>query len=261
MKTPDTKLKKELFPENLVICGYRGSYAQNTYIPNNDPNSIDDVDLMGVYLAPVRYYLGLRREKKHGKVIEKFIDEWDVVSYEIQKFFNLLLKSNPNVISLLWIKEEHHLNVDFPEARNLIIENRDIFSSKQAYNSFIGYARSQARKMENHAFEGYMGEKRKKLVEKHGYDTKNASHLIRLMTMAIEFLHTGKMDVYREEDGNFLKDIKLGKYSLKEVKEMADWSFSTAKNVKKTSPLPDEPDYDKAEEILLEILLNYTKTT
>lgn len=261
MKTPNEKLKKELFPKNLVMCGYRGSYAQNTYIPNDDPNSVDNVDLMGVYLAPIEYYLGLGRGKKYRKAVERFIDEWDVVSYEIRKFFNLLLKSNPNVISMLWIKKEHHLDVDFPEARDLIIENRDIFSSKLAYNSFIGYARSQARKMENHAFEGYMGEKRKKLVKKHGYDTKNASHLIRLMTMAIEFLNTGKMKVYRENDSEFFKGIKKGDYELKEIKDIADWLFSTAKTANRLSYLPDQPDYDKAEEILMEILLNYTKNT
>lgn len=33
-----------------------------------------------------------------------------------------------------------------------------------------------------------MGEKRKQLVAKHGYDTKNASHLIRLLRMGMEFL-------------------------------------------------------------------------
>jgi predicted nucleotidyltransferase len=260
MKTPNEKLKKELFPTNLVMCGYRGSYAQNTYIPNTDPNSVDDVDLMGVYLAPVEYYLGLGRGKRYKKAIERFINEWDVVSYEIRKFFNLLLKSNPNVLSMLWIKKEHHLEVDYPEARNLIIANRDVFSSKYAYNSFIGYARSQASKMENHAFEGYMGEKRKNLVKKYGYDTKNASHLVRLMTMAIEFILTGEMNVYREKDGDFFKDIKIGKYKLEEVKDMANALFSDAREALKVSPLPPEPDYDAAEKIIMTILMEYVKT-
>lgn len=259
MKTPDEKLKKELFPTNLVMCGYRGSYAQNTYIPNTNPNSIDDVDLMGVYLAPIEYYLGLGRGKIHTKAVERFINEWDVVSYEIQKFFNLLLNSNPNVLSLLWIKKEHHMDVDFSEERDLIIANRDVFSSKKAYNSFIGYAKGQAHKMENHAFEGYMGEKRKGLVRKYGYDTKNASHLIRLMTMANEFLLTGEMNVYRENDGDFFKDIKTGKYTLEDVKRMANNLFLEAKEAKNMSSLPEEPDYAAAEKILLNILLNYSE--
>jgi len=258
MRVPDEKLKHELFPTgNLVMCGYRGSYAQNTYIPNDDPNSIDDIDLMGVYMAPLEYYLGLGRGRRYGKAIERFINEWDVVSYELRRFFNLLLNSNPNVLSLLWIKREHHMDVDYPEARNLIVANRDLFSSKKAYNSFIGYAKGQAHKMENHAFEGYMGEKRKNLVRKFGYDTKNASHLIRLMTMANEFLLTGEMNVYRESDGDFFKAIKTGEYKLEEVKKMADNLFLEAKEAKKMSPLPDEPDSDGAEKILMEILHKY----
>jgi predicted nucleotidyltransferase len=256
MKTPDEKLRKQLFHGNLVLCGYRGSYAQNTYIPNTDPNSIDDIDLMTVYISPIEYYLGLGNGKD---TIEKFIGEWDVVNYEIRTFFKLLLRSNPNVITLLWIKPEHHLDVDFPEARDLILKNRNVFSSKLAYNSFVGYARGQAHKMENHAFEGYMGAKRKGLVEKFGYDTKNAAHLIRLMRMTIEFLNTGEMNVYRENDVNLLKAIKTGEYPLDEIKSWADSLFEEAHSAFEKSPLPNEPDIPKAEKILWEILLSFTE--
>src|SRR5215204_1618034 len=83
----------DLLPDGLILLGYRGSIAHNMYILQNDPNSIDDKDIMGVYVAPVEHYLGFgRREVK-----ERFIAEWDAVSYEIRKFVGLLLKCNPNV--------------------------------------------------------------------------------------------------------------------------------------------------------------------
>lgn len=256
MKTPTRELKEKLFPKNLVLCGYRGSYAQNTYIPNTDPNSVDDIDLMGVYIAPVRYYVGLGRGRIYTKAFERFIDEWDVVSYEIRKFFNLLLKANPNVLSLIWLNKEHYLPAEFQEYGDLIVKNRDVFSSKHAYNSFLGYAHSQLHKMDNFTFKGYMGDKRKKLVEKHGYDTKNASHLIRLLRMGVEFLKTGHMSIFRN-DSEELKAIKTGMWPLEKVKKEADVLFEKAKAARDNSPLPDEPNYLAAENILMTIITDY----
>lgn len=256
MNTLTDKLRNELFPRNLVLCGYRGSYAQNTYIPNTDPDSIDDIDLMGVYIAPPEYYVGLGRGRVYTKAVERFIGEWDVVSYEIRKFFNLLLKANPNVMSLVWLNKKHYLPAEFQEYGNLIVKNRDAFSSKLAYNSFLGYANGQLHKMEHFKFEGYMGDKRKKLVEKHGYDTKNASHLIRLLRMGIEFLETGSMTVHRT-DANELKAIKIGLWPLEKVKKEADILFKKAKEAQDKSLLPDKPNFSVAEDVLMTIITDY----
>lgn len=131
----------ELLPENLILLGYRGSIAHNMYVPQHDPNSIDDKDLMGVYVAPVEHYLGFGR----NEVREKFIDEWDAVSYEVKKFIGLLLKCNPNVLSLLWLPERHLIFEH--ELGRLLRENRALFVTKQAYHSFNGYAYAQFKRM------------------------------------------------------------------------------------------------------------------
>jgi len=52
-----------------------------------------------------------------------------------------------------------------------------------------------------------MGAKRKSLVEKFGYDTKNAAHLILLLRMGIEFLSVGVLHVKRH-DAQELLEIK-----------------------------------------------------
>src|SRR5262249_43657897 len=72
----------DLLPDQLILLGYRGSVAHNIYIPQQDQHGIDDKDLMGVFVAPLEHYLGFGREE----VKEKFINEWDAVSYEIRKF-------------------------------------------------------------------------------------------------------------------------------------------------------------------------------
>lgn len=141
LKNLSTEQVYELLPDNLILLGYRGSIAHNMYVPQHNPDSIDDKDLMGVFVAPIEHYLGFGREE----VKEKFINEWDAVSYEIRKFVGLLLKCNPNVLSLLWLPKRH-LVLEH-ELGRLLRENRQMFATKAAYHSFNGYAYGQFKRM------------------------------------------------------------------------------------------------------------------
>lgn len=242
---------RDLFPDNTILVGYRGSIAHNMYIPNTDPNSIDDIDLMGVFLAPVEHYIGITKTRE---TVERFVGKYDVVSYEYIKFVKLLLKSNPNVMSLLWIRENHYL--ERHDYGKILIDNRDLFVSKESYKSFTGYAYAQLKKMEKSNFEGYMGKKRKELVEKFGYDSKMASHCIRLLKMGVEFLTTGELNVFRE-DAPMLLEIKTGKWKLEQVKEEASHLFKLADEAYVRSKIPNKPEYDKVESIVKDVMYDY----
>ena len=253
MSKPLFEKYRDLFPDNTILVGYRGSIAHNMYIPNTDPNSIDDIDLMGVFLAPVEHYIGITKTRE---TIERFVGKYDVVSYEYIKFVKLLLKSNPNVLSLLWIRENHYLErYDYGK---ILVDNRDLFVSKEAYKSFTGYAYAQLKKMEKFNFNGYMGKKRKALVDKFGYDTKNASHCIRLLKMGVEFLTTGELNVFRS-DASMLLRIKTGKWTLEQVKAEAMRLFKLADEAYVRSKIPDRPSYDKVESIVKDVMYDYIK--
>lgn len=254
MKNLTPELKKELFPENAVMVAYRGSIVHNMYIPNTDPNSIDDIDLMGVYLAPKEYYIGLGMGKRHDKGQDKFVGQYDTVNYELRKFVSLLLKSNPNVLGMLWVRENHYLYMS--DAGQALIDNREAFVSKLAYKAFTGYAFGQLKKMTHFVHEGYMGEKRKALVEKYGYDCKNAAHCIRLLRMGMEYLTTGELNVHRE-DASQLLDIKKGAWTLDQVKSEATRLFKLTDEAYVRSTLPNKPDYDKVEKLVMDILYYY----
>ena len=310
LKNLSQELTGKLLPENLILLGYRGSIAHNMFTPQNDPNSIDDKDLMGVYVAPLGHYLGFGRDE----VKEEFINEWDSVCYEVRKFMGLLLKCNPNVLSLLWIDEQHIIYQH--KLGCLLRENREIFVSKEAYHSFNGYAYSQFKRMthfnqeaqaemtaleneiaqhgidynEPHATQeqrdtvitsgefggqklgvlidryngikrkyfsgGYMGAKRRELVRRMGFDSKNAAHLIRLLRMGIEFLVEGQLHVARADAENLL-EIKRGEWSLERVKEEAERLFKLAEEAYVRSSLPIKPDAKKAEKLCMEIISQY----
>lgn len=301
-----TEIPSEVLVDNLLWLGYRGSIAHGTHVPGSDPSGIDDVDLIGVFVAPTDHYIGLNRAKE---TVERKQGEWDVVHYELRHFLNLLLKSNPSVLSCLW------LHYDYVIAANpiwsYIAHNRSAFASRQAYPAFTGYAYAQLQRMTRlqekepeklrkiaaieeeigyresrtddrmpmyfhpeyrgaslqslrternnlKSQKGYMGEKRKALTEQHGYDTKNAAHLIRLLRMGIEFLETGEMQV-RRKDADDLIAIKRGEWSRGEVEQTSTDLFTRAKKAVQKSPLPEYPDKEKANEVCMEILRVYTK--
>jgi predicted nucleotidyltransferase len=244
--------------EDTIIVGYRGSIAHEMYVPNTNKDSIDDKDVMAIVIPEIDNYFGLK-EKEWGSrgTMEHFIDEWDIVSYEFKKYMELLVKCNPNVMSLLWLKDGYYIKLN--DMGKLLIENRDLFSSKIAYHTFSGYAHDQLDRMEKRKTKGYTGEKRKQLVNKFGFDTKNAAHLTRLLRMGIEFLNEGILHVAREDSSQLL-EIKKGKWSLEQVKKESDRLFKRLKIAYDNSKLPAKPDYNKINKFTVELLSNYFKT-
>lgn len=256
MNIPVMTLPKDIMAENSsigewsVLVAYRGSIAHGMFVPSAEPHSIDDRDVMVVCIPPIDYYYGLKEFGSRGtQEIKK--GEWDIVIYEIKKFIRLLAKGNPNVLSMLWLKPDHYLKLT--EIGRHLIAHKDLFVGKHVYHSFSGYAQSQLHRMTHMAFQGYMGEKRKRLVEKFGYDTKNAAHLIRLLRMAIEFLAEGMLYVERE-DASQLLEIKRGEWTLDQVKTEADRLFILAQEAYVQSHLPPQPDAEKINKLCVEML-------
>jgi len=312
----DPRLSKAFKEQNgfsleghLILLSYVGSHSHGTHIPQSEKDSIDDTDFMGIVIPPPDRLLGLHEWEGWNWQFE----ELDVVLYSLPKAVRLLLKGNPNILGLLWMRTEDYVFLD-PVGRELI-RKRDWFSSREVYNSFIGYAHGQFDRMTTFSaeraleydnlalairtfsngettatdiigadasklaelamgnslmidvfkkfqtlhrkyFSGYMGEKRKGMVRKFGYDTKNAAHLIRLLRMGTEFMQTGELKVFRSEDAQELIDIKKGNWSLEQVKETAEKGFALAHDAKEATTLPDHPNEAAAEEWLVSTLVD-----
>src|SRR5687767_377184 len=101
-----------------------------------------------------------------------------------------------------------------------------------------------------------MGQKRRELVRRVGYDAKNAAHLIRLLRMSIEFLTEGTLHVERA-DAPELLDIKRGTWPLDKVKAEAERLFQLAQEAYVRSPLPPDPDRPRAERLCVELISDY----
>lgn len=96
-------------------------------------------------------------------------------------------------------------------------------------------------------------EKRSLLEELHGYDTKHAMHLVRLLRMGAEALETGVLHV-RRADANELLAIRSGAWTYEQVVDYAEMMDDKVRNqlYPKTS-LPKKPNIKLAAELTLAV--------
>jgi uncharacterized protein len=232
--------------DHLLVAGYVGSESHGTYMPGSH-GGLDDVDIMGIIVPPPRYLIGLSTFE-HWTLIR---DELDIVTYAVSKFARLLLKGNPNVLGLLWLPERAYLYRD-PLWAEFWEPNRSAFLSQRVYDSFVGYALSQLRRLGKPNTRGYMGKDRKALFERFSYDVKNAAHCVRLLRMGLELLETGELHVDRTGiDADELRAIKRGEYSLAHIEQLAEDGFRRMAAARAQSSLPPEPDTEVTEAILM----------
>ena len=235
---------KDRLDTNSIITAYRGSVAHNLYIEPEHEFSTDDVDIISIGIPEKHFYFPVNKSLVSKDSITTYIDSFDIVWYEFVKAMSMMTQCNPNLLPMLWLNDEHYIKVS--RWGELLIANRDAFASRlNVYNAFTGYARQQIDRLQRGATDAsYMGAKRRALVEEYGYDTRYAAHAIRLFKMGIEYLLTGKLNVFRESDREELISIKQGKLPLEYVKEYAIELEEVAKESVLMSVLPDAPDFE-----------------
>lgn len=99
-------------------------------------------------------------------------------------------------------------------------------------------------------------EKRHKLEEKCGFDSKNALHLVRLIKQYEELSTKGFIRfpvTYKDE----LLEVLHGKYTYDELENYMRERLDYYESVLENSVLPDKPNYGKINELVMQI--NYRK--
>ena len=93
----------------------------------------------------------------------------------------------------------------------------------------------------------------------HGKLSKHMMHLVRLYLMCLDILNEGEIITYREKDHDFLMDIRNGKYlddnrqPIPEFFDIVSDLESKLEIAKKTTGLPDNPDYKKINEFVASV--------
>ena len=121
--------------DRIIFLTLGGSHAYGTNVEGSD------VDVRGCALNSRSDLLGMTN-------FEQVVDNGtDTTVYAFNKLVSLLLNCNPNCIELLGCKPEHYFVLT--DIGRQMIDNRKMFLSKKAVNSFGGYANAQLRRLQN----------------------------------------------------------------------------------------------------------------
>lgn len=254
---------KQELPDNMkwlenrtILLTRAGSHIYGTNTPESD------TDYKGVAIPPKEYILGLKSINEYNKSGGKNFKERntsedvDMVVVALNKFVIDCLNGVPNNLDILFCRDEDILYIDDfgRELRSI----RQEFLSKECKNKFGGYAYAQKQRLLN----GRNGQGRPDIVEKYGYDTKQAMHTVRLLQCAIEILTTHNYHSYRPNH-NELLEIRKGKYTFEEIIDIIEDLDKQVHDLFETSTLRAKPNYNKVNEWLINLnekALNYDFT-
>lgn len=82
---------------------------------------------------------------------------------------------------------------------------------------------------------------------------KHSMHLIRLLITGTEILEGKGVNTYREKERELLLDIRSSKYSYEEIFQMVDVYEKQFKYAYEHCVLPENPDYKRINELVMEI--------
>lgn len=194
----------------------------------DDENS--DTDYRGIYLPPAELHWSM-----YGVPEQLENKDKEECFWELQKFLMLALKANPNILECL--------NTPLVEYKNEIADEllsiKHIFFSKLVYQTYNGYVMSQFKKLEQD------------LRTRGEIRWKHAMHLIRLILQGIEILRSSELKVKVSTHREQLLAIKRGEITWDELNE---WRLKLHKQFEQAfaeTRLPDRPDYEKANEFLI----------
>jgi uncharacterized protein len=189
-----------------------------------------DVDRRGFYLPPAELHwslYGVPKQLENPATQECY--------WEIQKFIELALRANPNVLECLYTPLVEHATPLAQELRSM----RSGFLSKLAYQTFNGYVLSQFKKLEQD------------LRTKGAIRWQHVMHMLRLLLASIALLRDGELAVDVGSHRDRLLAVRAGGVAWEEVEAWRRELHRRLDEAYRDTRLPDRPDYEGANRFLI----------
>ncbi|WP_424860765.1 nucleotidyltransferase domain-containing protein [Streptomyces sp. MMS24-I29] len=189
-----------------------------------------DTDRRGVFLVPTPLFWRFDKPPTHveGPAEEQF-------SWELERFCELALRANPNVLECLHSPLVERID----DVGRELLSLRGAFLSRLAHRTFVRYALGQRRKLEAD-------------VRQYGAPRwKHAMHLLRLLTTGRDLLRTGELVIEVGPAREELLAVKRGEVPWPEVERRMTRLVEENDEAVRTSPLPPQPDRCRVEDFLV----------
>jgi len=179
--------------DNEILRTVVGSGVHGMAIPGTD-----DHDEMGVYIERPEQVMGLMPTAEHyvsrtqPDGVRSGPGDTDLTIYSLRKFLRLATAGNPSILTLLYAPEDAMLiRSDLGDELRALAPQ--IISAKAGWR-FLGYLDGQRQRMTGGGHQSRVPN-RPELVEKYGYDTKYASHALRLGCQGLELARKGYLSL------------------------------------------------------------------
>lgn len=245
--------ERQMAERNLIMKALVGSHLYGTHTPKSDK------DYVGIFVPDKDYVIGTRRVEQ-VEIRDNPTDsgrrnlpgETDTVLYSLPKFIHLAAQNNPNIIELLFVPDR---NLVFDtELGKKLRSSSHLFLSKKAKHTFCGYAFSQKQKLLHKNFDGG----RKTVVEEHGFETKFASHILRLLAEGIQILVEKRLDFPITNNREVLA-VKEGRLDLSQVLSRADQLEALVEEAYVHSTLQNSADTNAINDLQIEMFESFWK--
>ena len=208
---------KTLVPEKHIVgIFYQGS---GNYGLDYEGSDVDTKCI----ITPTFKEIALARKPMsttHVRANDEHIDMKDIRLY-VQTF----RKQNLNFLEILYTPYFYCVEVDFyNQWRRLMNAREEIthYDPVRSVKSMMGIASEKYFAMEHH----YPA--RMAWIDKYGYDPKQLHHLLRVSEYLDRYLAGEPYgDCLLTKQADYLKEVKLGKYSLEEAREVANRVYNS----------------------------------
>lgn len=124
-----------------ILIAITGSHGYGTNVEGSD------IDIRGIYINSVNEILGIAPDKE-----QIVYNDPDVQVYSLKKALWLLKKANPAMLELLGCRPSEYLYLT--QEGKWLIDNAQIFLSKDIVKTFGGYVKSQLNRLANKSGRG-----------------------------------------------------------------------------------------------------------
>lgn len=252
-------------PNNLHYETIMGSQAYGV------THDISDVDIYGWCIPPIGVVFPHRNghvtgfgpqpdkfeqfQKHHVKSADGK-REYDFTIYSVVKYLQLVMENNPNMIDSIFTPV--NCVTHSTATAEIIRSQRRKFLHKGAFHKFKGYAYAQMHKIRTMEDSPKQSDRRRESIEKFGFDTKFAYHVVRLMQECEQILIDGDLDLQLNNEQ--LKAIRRGEVTLEEIQRWFADKEKWLETLYEKSTLPHRPDWKWGTQLLMNVLESHYGT-
>jgi hypothetical protein len=239
----DNAEHRRIAQRGLILLGMVGSTAHGLHLKD-----ADDRDEMGVCVEPREYVLGLPGWQQDPRRFQQWNyrtkaegqrsgpGDLDLCVYALRKYAWLAARGNPTILILLFVEPLYATPLG-----TSLRDGAEMFASKSAGHRYIRYLEAQHDRLLGI---GPFTSTRTELIERYGFDTKLAMHVLRLGFQGVEYLRTGRLTLPMVgEPREYCFAARKGEIPLEQVVARASALKAELTGlVAAASPLPDSPD-------------------